>query len=126
MKQLKTLIATITGLFAPLVALAAEGPFQQAQKLVGDVGTAAGVGQQQSLPKIVGSIINVALGFIGIVLLVLLLYGGFTWMTAGGEPKKVETAQTTIRNAIIGLIVIVAAFAISNFVLTALTNVAGQ
>lgn len=108
----------------PGVALAQTSPFNQAQNLVGGVGTAAGLGQQQTLPVIIGRIINVALGFIGIVLLVLLLLAGFNWMTAGGDMDKVKKAQGQIKNAIIGLIIIVAAFAISNFVLSSLVNVA--
>ncbi len=113
------------GLFGvPGVALAATSPFTEAQKLVGGVGTEAGIGQQQTLPVIIGRIINVALGFIGIVLLVILLLAGFNWMTAGGDMEKVKKAQGQIKNAIIGLIIIVAAFAISNFVLSSLVNVA--
>jgi hypothetical protein len=44
-------------------------------------------------------------------------------MTSGGDDDKVGEAKTMIKNAIIGLIVIVAAFSISNFVLTSLYNV---
>lgn len=118
-------LAASSLLAAPMVALAVESPFNAAQTLTNEVGSAAGVGAQKSLPALVGSLINVALGFIGIVLLVLLLLAGFNWMTAGGELEKVKKAQQQIKNAIIGLIVIVAAFAISNFVLGSLINVAG-
>ncbi len=45
-------------------------------------------------------------------------------MTAGGDEGKVKTATAMIKNAIIGLLIIVAAFAISNFVLGSLINVA--
>lgn len=117
-------LATTAAIAAPLAALAVESPFTQAQKLTNDVGTQAGVSGTQTLPVIVGKIINVSLGFIGIVLLVLLLLAGFNWMTAGGDADKVKKAQAQIKNAIIGLIIIVAAFAISNFVLSSLINVA--
>ncbi|HWQ99838.1 MAG TPA: pilin, partial [Candidatus Methylomirabilis sp.] len=120
----RTILAAGSMLGVPGVVLAESNPFTTSQNLVNGVGTAAGLGQQQTLPVIVGRIINVALGFIGIVLLVLLLLAGFNWMTAGGDTEKVKKAQQQIKNAIIGLVIIVAAFAISNFVLSSLINVA--
>ena len=79
---------------------------------------------QACLLNIIGNLISVALGTLGIILLGYLLYAGFLWMTSGGEDKKVGQARTMIRNAIVGLIIIVASVAISNFVLGALINVA--
>lgn len=84
----------------------------------------AGLGSsQKQLPEIVGNIINIVLGFLGVLLLLYLLYAGFLWMTAGGEDKKTKEAQQYIQNAVIGLIIILASFAISNFVITNLTAV---
>lgn len=118
--------AMATALILPAVALAqtpGTNPFTQAQTLTNTVGTRAGIGTQQTLPGMAGSIINVVLGFLGILLLFYMLYAGFLWMTAGGDTKKVEKAQSIITQAIIGLLIIVAAFAISNFVLGSLINV---
>jgi hypothetical protein len=128
MKKLKTYLtsaAAVAGtIAAPYVAFAqSTNPFQKASDLTKSVGTTAGVGGQTDLPTIIGRIINVILGFLGILLLVLLLWGGFEWMTAGGDTEKVKDARTRITNAVIGLVIIVAAFAISNFVLTSLINV---
>ena len=82
---------------------------------------AAGIsGGTTDLPTLIGRIINIALGFVGIVLLGLLLYAGFLWMTSGGDPKKIETAKAYIRNAVIGIIIIASAFAIVNFILSQL------
>lgn len=69
---------------------------------------------------VIAKIINVALGFLGIAVVLLILYGGFVWMTAGGDEKKIETAKKIITNAVIGLIIIVLSFAISSFVLSRL------
>ncbi|MBU1348626.1 pilin [Patescibacteria group bacterium] len=118
--------AVVLGLGVPGVTLAANNPFETAQNLAGNVGTAAGVGEQKSLETIVGGIINVVLGFLGIVLLGYMLFAGFQWMTAGGDEKKVANAKDMIKNAIIGLVIIVAAFAISSFVLGSLVNVTQQ
>jgi len=112
----------------PLVAQAQRNPFAPggaAQTNVGKVGTSAGISSATDLPTIIGNIINVVLGFMGIVLLFYLLYGGFKWMTAGGDSKGVDEAKTMIRNAIIGLVIIVSSYAISNFVLSQLLVVTG-
>ncbi|MFA5935877.1 MAG: hypothetical protein WC787_03425 [Patescibacteria group bacterium] len=89
---------------------------------VQDVATAAGVSGGSDLIQIIGRIINIFLGFLGVVFLVLLLYAGFTWMTAGGDATKVDTAKKTIRNAIIGLVIIASAWAITAFILNALVG----
>ncbi len=126
MKTRARIWSAVSGAFfsltLPLVVSAQSNPFQQAGNLVGQVSNSAGVGEQKSLTEIVGQIINVALGFLGVVLLAYMLYAGFLWMTAGGSEDGVTKAKTMIRNAIIGLIVIVAAFALSNFVLGSLVN----
>ena len=78
---------------------------------------------QTDLPTIVGRLINAALSLLGVILLAYILYGGFLWMTAGGEEKGVLAAKSYIKNAVIGLVIIVSAYAISTFVLGSLVNV---
>jgi len=73
--------------------------------------------------KIIGNLISAAIGFLGVLLFVYLLWGGFLWMTAGGDTSKVKDATAVIRNAIIGLVIIASAYAIANFVITQLSNV---
>lgn len=58
----------------------------------------------------------------GVLLLVYLIFAGFLWMTSSGD-EGVKKAKSMIQNAIIGLIIIVSAFAISNFVLGSLVKV---
>ncbi|MDD5438534.1 MAG: hypothetical protein PHC70_05355 [Patescibacteria group bacterium] len=118
--------AIATALILPGMVLAqsvGNNPFNQARDLTNSVGQKAGIANQQSLPSMIGSIINVALGFLGILLLFYMLYAGFLWMTAGGDEKKVQKATSIIQQAIVGLLIIVAAFAVSNFVLGSLINV---
>lgn len=78
---------------------------------------------ETNLPVIIGRLISAALGLLGVVLLAYILYGGFLWMTAAGETKKVEQARDIIKNAIIGLVIIVAAYSLTSFVLTQLGQV---
>ena len=114
-------VVSTGSLTLPLAVLAAS-PFETGQGYVDQIATGADIGAPKSLPEIVGNIINIVLSFLGILLLIYLLVAGFLWMTAGGDEKKTETSKTMIKNAIIGLIIIVAAFAISNFVLTQITE----
>lgn len=68
----------------------------------------------------VARIIYVSLGLLGTVSLVLILYAGFSWMTAGGNEEKIETAKGTLWAAVIGLIIILSAYALTNFIITQL------
>lgn len=108
-----------TGITAPFVVFA-QG-FQGSNVLLGKIGEKAGTGTAD-LPTLIGRIINVVMGFIGVILLFYILYAGFLWMTAGGEEKKTTEAKNMIKNAIIGLVILVAAVAISNFVISQLTT----
>lgn len=70
--------------------------------------------------QIVGQVIQVVLSFLGIAATGLVIYGGFLWLTARGNDEVVKKARGIIVNAIIGLIIIMSAYAITNFVVTQL------
>ncbi len=61
--------------------------------------------------------IRIALSLIGIILLVIMVYAGFRWMTAGGNEDQVNEAKSWIRNAVIGLFIVIIAYALSSFVI---------
>lgn len=63
--------------------------------------------------------IRVFLGFLGIIFLMLLIIAGFKWMTAMGEEEKVREATKQIRNAIIGLLIVLASYGLAVFVINA-------
>ncbi len=67
---------------------------------------------------IVVRVINSALGLLGIIATVLILYAGFMWMTAGGNDEQVGKARKILIQAVIGLAIILSAWAITNFVLS--------
>ena len=73
---------------------------------------------KKSVPEIAGALIGVAFSVIGIVFLGLALYAGFKWMTAQGNEKDVTKARDTLINATIGIVLMVAAYAITNFMFT--------
>ncbi len=76
-----------------------------------------------TLSEIISGVISVILAFLGVITVLIILWGGFIWMTAGGEPDKVEKAKKMIYSGIIGLIIIFAAYAIANFVMSAIQGV---
>ncbi len=75
---------------------------------------------QTGINPVIAVIIQTALSFLGIVFIVLIVYGGYLYMTAHGNEQQVEKAQSLLRAAIIGLIIVVAAYAISYFVVNRL------
>ncbi len=101
-----------------------SGGLNQASNSVNTVSAAAGV-PSTDLYSLIGRIINVGFGLVGLVLLGYLLYAGWLWMTAGGDTEKTQQAMTTIRNAVIGLVILAASFAIVGFILSQLSQVAG-
>lgn len=68
------------------------------------------------------SIIKILLGFLGIIAVVIILYGGFKWMTAAGNEDSVSSAKQIIGAGVIGLVIILMAFGIAQFVIDALYN----
>lgn len=66
--------------------------------------------------QIIVDVIQAFLGLLGIIFVILIIVGGYHWMTAGGNEEKVAKARETISRAVIGLIIIVSAYAITYFV----------
>ncbi len=82
------------------------------------IGTAnPGLGEAD-VKDIVKNIITVILGFLGLVSVVIILIGGFMWMTAGGNEERVTKGRKWIINGVVGLIIILAAYAIASWVIT--------
>lgn len=69
-----------------------------------------------TLMEILGTVISGLLGLLGAIFIILIVVSGYNWMTASGDEQKIDKAKDTIRSAIIGLIIIVGAYAIWSFV----------
>lgn len=67
---------------------------------------------------IVSTVITTVLSFMGMIFLILAIYAGYSWMMARGNEEMVERAKSTLTNALIGLVIVLAAYAISYFVLS--------
>ena len=90
--------------------------------LAGDLGFDTRRNADAGVAYFVGQIIKITLGMLGVVFMILTIYGGWLWMTAAGNEQRVEQAKNLLRDSIIGLIIIVSAFALTNFVTGSLTG----
>ena len=80
----------------------------------------------QDIRIVIAKVINVALSLLGVIAVVIILAGGFKWMTAGGNEDKVAEARKTLSSGIIGLTIILSAYAIARFVLGQLSVATGS
>lgn len=76
----------------------------------------------ETLTEFIGLIISVVLGLLGVIFMALMLWAGYTWMTAGGNEEKVSQAGHAIKVAIIGLLIVIGSFAIWRFVFERIIN----
>ena len=84
---------------------------------------AIGANAETFLSTRLGSIIGTLLSFLGVIFMVLVIYAGVLWMTARGAEAQVDKAKDILVNAIIGLILVLAAYAITAFVGGQLTDI---
>ena len=89
-----------------------------------DYGAETGLGEQDPRES-AARVIRAALSLLGIVAIVIVLWGGVLWMTAGGDSEKVSTAKKILFSGVIGLVIILSAFAIAQFVLDQLMQATG-
>lgn len=105
----------------PLAQAVSTTPLTSDDLLDPEFGSATGLGQSD-LETTVGSLIRVGLGFLGVIAVVIILFGGFKWMTAGGNDKSVAEAKSLIVAGIIGLAIILSAYAIASFVISSIVT----
>lgn len=127
---MKILLASI----AAILLLAASAPSAQAVSGINQlknnlniIGTETGLGDQgdANLPQKIAAIINIALGFVALIAVIMIIYAGFKWITAGGNEETVKEARGNIRNAVIGIVVIMLSYAIINFVVSQVSDATG-
>ncbi|MFA5420946.1 MAG: pilin [Patescibacteria group bacterium] len=89
-----------------------SGLDSQTDALLGSSGIDATI----SADRVVASVINLALSMLAILFVILIIISGYQWMTAGGNEEQVKKAQSRMKNAIIGLVIVILAYAITAFV----------
>jgi hypothetical protein len=117
-------LALMAFIAVPVITSAA--PSINGADITSEFTNAAGIETDQDLPAILGNIVYIILSFLGIVAVLIILLGGFKWMTAQGDDTKVDKAKKLIYSGIIGLVIIFAAFAIAIFVLNSLGEATGS
>jgi hypothetical protein len=117
--MLTAVVALLSICAGPLLALAADTLDVGLEQL-----SSTGLGQTE-LRTGVGSIIKVALSFLGVIAIIIVLIGGFKYMTAGGKDDKLKEAKGWIVSGIIGIAIILSAYAITTFVVEKLITATG-
>ncbi|TSC83676.1 MAG: Uncharacterized protein G01um101413_946 [Parcubacteria group bacterium Gr01-1014_13] len=123
MKKIFLTAVMILALSAPLFA-SAQG-LKDAGKLLDQAANTSKTGLSGDLSGTIASVIKAVLALVGTVFLVLTIYAGVLWMTASGNEEQVTKAVGIIKASVIGLIIIMSAYAITYFVTSKLGEVAG-
>ncbi len=108
------LIALFLSFLSPVLTLAASK--SEIMQQVGTAGSVAEINSEIPLQARIASFIQIILETVGIVFLVLVVYGGYMLLTARGNEEKANKALSIIRPAIVGLIIILASYGITYFI----------
>lgn len=123
--MLKRLTLTVLSLFALLlsggalqsVPAYAATPQQEVCKGVGAASGSGGCTSSISLTTVVRNVINIFSIVVGIVAVIMIIVGGFKYVTSGGDSSNITSAKQTIVYAIVGLVVAALSQSIVRFVL---------
>lgn len=106
--------------FTPLLAASASDAILNG---IGIAANEAGFGTEEKNTFVfVGGLVSAALGGLGIVFLILLIYAGILYLTSQGEEGHIKKAKRLLSTAVIGILIIAGSYAIANFVIDALIS----
>lgn len=96
-------------------------------ELLGQIGESAGYSDagdvdEDSIVIALAKIINILLGFLAVIFVILIVYAGFLWMTAGGKEEQVGTAKKILIRSLIGVIIILGSYIAAWFVMSKLST----
>ena len=112
-----TMVATMA---LPMIAMA-QGQVTANELLPNEIGSNIGTGTTD-IRITIARIIRTAMSLLGIIAVLIILYGGFKWMTSAGSDEAVGDAKKIITAGIIGLVIILTAYAIASFVINSLVS----
>ncbi|MEI6627590.1 MAG: hypothetical protein WCL61_03270 [bacterium] len=78
------------------------------------------------LVTVIGKLVSFVLGFLSIILILLILWAGWNWMTAMDDEDKIKKAKATISAAVIGIVIIMSSYIIATFVINNIKANLGQ
>lgn len=107
------LTVVVLSIFALPVLVSAQGNLNLGLEDAAQIGLG-----QRDLKESINAIIQIILSFLGILAVIIILWGGFIWMTAAGDEGKVDKAKKLIISGIVGIVIILSAYIIANFVIT--------
>ncbi|KKQ27555.1 MAG: hypothetical protein US42_C0008G0066 [Candidatus Magasanikbacteria bacterium GW2011_GWC2_37_14] len=116
MKKIFITLALFTILLTPVFVFSANTGLGALTKNLSDTGKAAEISETGTLQDIVGTGIGAALTLVGLIFMILMVYGGYLWMVARGAEEMITKAKGIITAAIIGLVVVISAYAITVFI----------
>lgn len=127
-KQISILILLIFILMIPyfVFADAEAGVVPTTKGILKDIGDSSGYQvtgiDQFTASEIAGTAVSIFLSILGMIFIGLMLYGGYLWMMDRGNDENIKKAKGLIINAIIGLVIVIGAYAISYFVFSRITQ----
>ncbi len=104
-------------LFLSISPVSAQKTISDANSTLNTVANRSGI-EKTDVPALSGTLIKNALQLVGIIFFILVVYAGFRWMLARGKEEDITTARQTIIMATIGIVVVVGAYALVNFLTT--------
>ncbi|MBN2854300.1 hypothetical protein JXK06_02065 [Patescibacteria group bacterium] len=113
-KKIKYLV--LGGIISPVIVLAYD--FKESSGLNLTAGRAGYANQEKTVDDLIMQGIGLVLTFVGVVFLILIIVSGFKWMTARGNESEVEKAKKILIQSIIGILIVLAAYAISYFLVS--------
>lgn len=120
-KKSTLVFLTLTFIFIPILVLAEDSSIGgMVNQTAQSAGFQTATDPQSNFAATAGRIASIFISLIGIIFISYIIYGGFLWLTAGGNEEKVAQAKKIIQHGIIGLIVILSAAAIYVFIKNAL------
>lgn len=87
-----------------------------ATKMYGENPEADGSTVIKNIPQAIGRMVGAVLAFVGTLFFILIIYSGFTWMLARGNESEVQKAKDMLESSVIGLIIVLSAYAITAYI----------
>ncbi|HDQ23061.1 MAG TPA: hypothetical protein ENN28_03790 [Candidatus Uhrbacteria bacterium] len=109
------IIVSIALILAPNFVLAASNDLLGLEIIRDELGLGT-----RDLRETIAMLLNQAMGLLGIIAVVVILYGGFVWMLSGGNEEKVKKAKDTMVSGIIGIVIVLTSFSLANFIINSI------
>lgn len=125
MKKLQVILASLAvmfGVFAMPTVVSAQGSAEKIKEAVGQIND----GEETSLQDQIKTIVNVMLFILGAIAVIMIIIGGFRYVTSNGDQAGVKAGKDIVLYAVVGLVVAILAYAIVNFVLDAFSTNGGS